>query len=927
MGSGILAKQYDPVQVEERWLEHWNQLDLFHAGQDLSRPPFCIVIPPPNVTGSLHIGHALNNTLQDILVRWKRMDGYDALWMPGTDHAGIATQNVIERQLHAEGLTRESLGREQFVARIWKWKKEVGGTIIRQLKRLGASCDWKRERFTMDEGLSRAVLEVFVRLHEDGLLYRAERQVNWCPRCETALSDIEVVHEEREGKLWHILYPFAEDPTRGVIVATTRPETMLADTAVAVNPEDERYREAMGKTLLLPLVGRRLKVIADAYVSCEFGTGALKVTPGHDPNDYEIGRRHGLQIINALDSKGNLTKKFLVDDSGAPLDSPASQYVGLDRYQARRQIVEDLREAGLLIKEEAYRHAVGHCYRCQTPIEPFLTPQWFVRMSPLAKPAIQVVEEGKVQIIPETWKNTYFEWMNNIRDWCISRQIWWGHRIPAWYCLSCNKDRMVRTVSAATSAGGGTEHITFLPDALPIVARQAPQECPQCGSSQLAQDPDVLDTWFSSALWPFSTLGWPDQTTELKRYYPTDVLVTSFDILFFWVARMIMMGLKFMGDIPFRQVYIHALVRDAEGQKMSKSGGNVIDPLVVMERTGTDAFRFTLAAFAAQGRDILLSEERIEGYRHFCNKLWNASRFTLMNLDEGEETEKLPSREEMDLPERWILSRLSAVVENTRQALEAYKFNEAAGHLYQFVWHEFCDWYLEMAKPRLAKSTSERQATQRVLQEVLDATLRLLHPFMPFITEEIWSQMPGSRQSIATAPYPKASEWIRDLEAESKMNLIMEAVGGVRTIRGEMGVPSGKKVSALIRVENEDAVQLLTAHEDPISLLAGLDRLEVGVSIRRPQGAATSVLPNMEVYVPLLGLVDFQEEKKRLEKEIRKVQSDIEFVARKLANPNFLEKAPAEIVQKEHETRQTLLDKRGRLEQALHRVMENLDIA
>ncbi|MBI3013928.1 MAG: valine--tRNA ligase [Candidatus Tectomicrobia bacterium] len=925
MGSGTPSKQYDPGPVEERWREYWNQLDLFHAGQDLSKPPFCIVIPPPNVTGSLHIGHALNNTLQDILVRWKRMDGYDALWMPGTDHAGIATQNVIERQLHSEGLSRESLGREQFVVRIWKWKQEVGGTIIRQLKRLGASCDWKRERFTMDEGLSRAVLEVFVRLHEDGLLYRAERQVNWCPRCETALSDIEVVHEEREGKLWHILYPFADDSAGGLIVATTRPETMLADTAVAVNPEDERYVGAVGKTVILPLVGRRIPVIADSYVSREFGTGALKVTPGHDPNDYEIGRRHGLPIINALDSKGNLSQKFLVDDAGKPLDSPAARYVGLDRYEARRQIVEDLREEGLLVKEEAYRHAVGHCYRCQTPIEPFLTPQWFVRMSPLAGPAIQVVEEGQVQIIPETWKNTYFEWMRNIRDWCISRQIWWGHRIPAWYCLSCNKDRLVRTYSAATSEGRGSEHITFLPDAVPIVARQAPQTCPRCGSSQIEQDPDVLDTWFSSALWPFSTLGWPEPTADLKRYYPTDVLVTSFDILFFWVARMIMMGLKFMGDIPFRQVYIHALVRDAEGQKMSKSRGNVIDPLEVMERTGTDAFRFTLAAFAAQGRDILLSEERIEGYRHFCNKLWNASRFTLMNLDGEAAAGAPPSREEMDLAERWILSRLSAVVENTRQSLDSYKFNEAAGQLYQFVWHEFCDWYLEMAKPRLAQSSPERQTSRQILQEVLDAALRLLHPFMPFITEEIWSHMPGSRQSIATAPYPKASEWVRDPEAESKMNLIMEAVGGVRTIRGEIGMPTGKRVSALIRAKDPEAVQILEAHQRSIALLAGLEKLETGVSVQRPRGAATAVLPDMEVYVPLLGLIDFQEEKQRLEKEIRKVQADLEFIARKLANPNFPDRAPADIVQKEKEAQQALLDKRGRLEQALHRVMENLE--
>ncbi|MFN3476220.1 MAG: valine--tRNA ligase, partial [Candidatus Methylomirabilales bacterium] len=745
-----MTKGYTPQGVEERWYAFWEEKGYFQADEDSPKPPYCIVIPPPNITGSLHMGHALNNTLQDVLIRFKRMEGRNVLWVPGTDHAGIATQNIIERQLREEGLTREQLGREAFLQRVWRWKEEAVGIIIAQLKRLGASCDWRRECFTMDEARKRAVLEVFVRLFEDGLLYRAERLVNWCPRCETALADIEVIHEETEGSLWFIRYPFADDPQKGLVVATTRPETMLADTAVAVNPEDERYRAFVGKRVLLPLVGRRLPVIADPYVSQAFGTGALKVTPGHDPNDFEIGRRHHLMSINAFSTKASLTEAFLIDEEGRHLENPrAARYVGKDRYEVRRMVLQDLREEGLLVKEEPHRLALGSCYRCQTTIEPYLTPQWFIRMRPLAEPAVKAVEEGRVRIIPPQWEKNYFDWMNNIRDWCISRQIWWGHRIPAWYCLRCDQAHLP-WVEGLSEPG---ERVYFIrPEAHPIVAKEKPSTCPRCGGAELIQDPDVLDTWFSSALWPFSTLGWPEKTKALQVFYPTSCLVTSFDILFFWVARMIMMGLKFMGDVPFKDVYIHALVRDAEGQKMSKSKGNVIDPLDMIDRYGADALRFTLVALAAQGRDIRLSEERFEGYRHFCNKLWNAYRFVAMHL--GSRQPPAISFQPSDLPklrlaDRWVLSRLQGTIAEVTGALEGYRFNEAASAIYQFIWHEYCDWYLEVVKPSLQPSadTEEKDRLRSVLAWVLEVSLRLLHPFMPFITEEIWQRLPHHGES------------------------------------------------------------------------------------------------------------------------------------------------------------------------------------
>jgi valyl-tRNA synthetase len=691
-----LNKAYNHQDVETKWYNFWVTSGLFAPAQDGDRS-FSIVIPPPNVTGSLHMGHALNNTLQDILCRYKRMDGYRVLWVPGTDHAGIATQNVVERQLAQKGISRAELGRDKFIDKVWQWKQEAGNTILHQLKALGVSCDWSHERFTMDEGLSLAVREAFVKLWEDKLLYRAERLINWCPRCKTALADIEVVHEESDGNLWHIRYPLADDSSQALVVATTRPETMLGDTAVAVHPDDTRYQHLIGKKIRLPITGRIVPLIADPFVDREFGTGALKITPGHDFNDFDIGERFKLEKISIFDADARIDAAAFTSrgESGAWIQ----RYGGKERFEARKLLVAELKENGFLEKTEPHKLAVGRCYRCQTPIEPYLTPQWFVDIKPLAEPALEAVRKNNIQVVPDGWRNSYFAWMENIKDWCISRQIWWGHQIPAWYCKDCDAANFI--------AAAGGEYILSR-DARPIVARQAPERCPDCGGAELVQDPDVLDTWFSSALWPFSTLGWPDETDDLKTFYPTSTLVTGFDILFFWVARMIMMGLKLRGDVPFHDVYIHALVRDEQGQKMSKSKGNVIDPLDVMKEYGTDAFRFTLAAMAAMGRDIKLAEDRISGYQNFVNKLWNASRFVRMNLAAGDQAEpeaqSILRSGNLGFAERWIRSRLARTVEEARAAIDAYRFNDYANVLYQFTWHEFCDWYIEMSKLALNSS-------------------------------------------------------------------------------------------------------------------------------------------------------------------------------------------------------------------------------
>ena len=870
----MLDPRFDPKAVEDRWYAFWEEKNFFHAEAGEARPSYSVVIPPPNVTGSLHMGHALNNTIQDILVRWKRMSGHNVCWMPGTDHAGIATQNVVERQLASEGLSRESLGREAFVERVWKWKEESGGVIINQLRRLGASCDWERERFTMDEGLSRAVREAFVRLYEEGLIYRGDYLVNWCPRCGTALADLEVEYEERDGRLWDFHYPLWEGG-EGLTITTTRPETMLGDTAVAVHPDDERYRQMVGKMLRLPLLDRRIPVIADAYVDPEFGTGALKVTPAHDPNDFEIGHRHHLEQINILTPEGK------INANGGP-------YENQDRFEARKQVLADLQALGLVKGERPYRHAVGGCYRCATVVEPYLSKQWFVRTKPLAEAGIRAVEEGRIRIIPKQWEATYFEWMHNIRDWCISRQIWWGHQIPAWY-------------------NDETGEV--------IVSREDPKD------PKLRRESDVLDTWFSSALWPFSTFGWPEKNADLDTFYPTSVLVTGFDIIFFWVARMIMAGLKFMGDVPFTDVYIHALVRDQEGQKMSKTRGNVIDPLEVIDAYGTDALRLTLTAMAAQGRDIRLSMDRIAGYRNFCNKLWNAARFTLMNMED--ELPEMPSRDRLSLSDRWILSRLNGVNRKVDKALEEYRFNDAALALYQFTWHELCDWYIEVIKPALTGGASGDGA-RAILGRVLERTLRLLHPILPYITEEIWQRLPGREgESIMIAPWPSPDPDWDDPSAEEDFGRLTEVIGGVRNIRGELNIPPGKEVRALIHVEDPVRERLLLHEAEWVKRLAKiLPDWTIGSDVSRPKTAAAAVGDGFQIFVPIGGLIDPEEEIRRLEKQLSDVAKDIGNLEKKLAMPSFLERAPAAVVEKDRNRLGDAQNREAKLRDSLSRLME-----
>ncbi|TRO79670.1 valine--tRNA ligase [Trichloromonas acetexigens] len=877
-----LPKGYEPRDVEKKWYQAWESQGCFRADEHSPKPHYSIVIPPPNVTGVLHMGHALNNTLQDILVRWKRMSGHETLWMPGTDHAGIATQNVVEKQLAAEGKDRHELGREAFVERVWQWRSESGGQIINQLKRLGASCDWERERFTMDEGLSRAVREVFVSLYEDGLIYRDNRLINWCPRCHTALSDLEVEHEDKKGNLWHLRYPVVGSD-RVLVVATTRPETMLGDTAVAVNPEDERYADLIGKTVLLPLVNREIPIIADDYVDREFGSGAVKITPAHDFNDFEVGKRHNLEFINIFDTSGN------VNENGGP-------YNGMERYAARKQVVADLEAQGLLEKIEEHGNAVGECYRCRTVIEPYMSKQWYVNVGPLAEKAIEAVKDGRTRIVPEQWEKTYYEWMYNIKDWCISRQIWWGHRIPAWYCDDC-------------------EGIT--------VAREDATVCAHCGGSRLRQETDVLDTWFSSALWPFSTMGWPENTETLKKFYPTSCLVTGFDILFFWVARMMMMGLKFMGEVPFKEVYIHALVRDAQGQKMSKSKGNVIDPLSVIDEYGTDAFRFTLAAFAAMGRDIKLSTERIAGYRNFANKLWNASRFTLMNL-EGFEPEGIdPDRLDLSPADTWILCRLAEAARETNQALADYKFNDAASVLYAFTWNSFCDWYIELVKDDLyGDDPAVKRRAQSVLFLVLESLLRLLHPLMPFITEEIWQALPGQRPTtfLVESPYPDGEGLPYAERSVAGMELIMEVIRGIRNIRGEMDVAPSKQIQAVLDCKSEASATVLRDGAGYIKTLARVGELTFGVGVERPAQAATQVAGDVEILLPLAGLINVEEEGKRLLKEIAKVEKDVELFAKKLANENFVANAPRHVLEKDRAKLAEAEEKRTILQESLKKI-------
>ncbi len=875
MEDNDLAKAYEPKEAEEEWYYYWERNNLFKANAKSDKSPFSIVIPPPNITGSLHMGHALNNTLQDILCRYKRMKGYEVLWQPGTDHAGIATQNVVEKDLASKGTDRHQIGRERFVELVWEWREKYGGMIINQLKRMGSSCDWSRERFTMDEGLYRAVREVFVRLYDENLIYRGDYIINWCPRCQTALADLEVEHEDRDSFLYYIRYPF-ENREGYLTVATTRPETLLGDTAVAVNPEDERYKDLSGYHVLLPVLNKPIPVIFDKYVDREFGTGALKITPAHDPNDFEIGNEHQLERIKVIDEGGRMNEL-------------AGPYQGMDRFQCRDKILDDLKNSDLLEKTEPYRHAVGHCYRCKTMIEPLLSKQWFVRVGPLAEEAIAAVKNGKTRIVPSNWEGVYFEWMNNIRDWCISRQIWWGHRIPAWYCQECGEV---------------------------IVAKEDPRVCIRCKSKNLQQESDVLDTWFSSALWPFSTLGWPDATDELKTFYPTSVLVTGFDILFFWVARMMMMGLHFMGDVPFRDVYIHALVKDEQGQKMSKSKGNIIDPLEVLDRFGTDAFRFTLAILAVQGRDIRLSEERIAGYRNFINKIWNAARFALMNLKDC----KPPSvhNSTLTLADRWIMARMGQIAQEVTNFLDGYKFNDAASTCYQFVWHEFCDWYLEMAKLELySKEQKRREVAQSVMQILLSGVVRLLHPFVPFITEEIWQMLPNTEGSIMVARFPQPKEFIYDEESIKEMDLLNGVITGIRNIRGEMNIPPRKYVKVVIDVKGPKEREILANNLAYITSLAKVESMDIVSDIEKPEGSATYVYGDIQVHVLLKGLINYDDERKRVNKEIKKIEHEMDLSRRKLANKDFLNQAPLRIVENVREKADLMSVKLEKLNQNL----------
>lgn len=854
-----IPKVYDPASVEKKWYEFWEKNRYFHAEPEPGKKPFSIVIPPPNITGKLHMGHALDNTLQDILIRWHRMMGDNTLWMPGYDHAGLATQIKVEEVLKKEeGKTRFDLGREEFVKRVWAWKEEYGDRIINQLKRLGISCDWERKRFTMDEGCSRAVRETFVSLFEKGLIYKGTRITNWCVNCHTALSDIEVEHEDTPGHLWYVRYPVVGEEDTYLTIATTRPETIPGDTAVAVNPEDERYAKLIGKTLRLPILNREIPVIADSYVDTKFGTGAVKITPSHDPNDYEMGLRHNLPEIVVIGKDGVMTEE-------------AGPFAGLERYECRKQIVARLKEEGYLVKIEEHSHAVGHCQRCHNIVEPLVSTQWFVKMQPLVKAAVDCVTDGRTQFVPERFTKNYTGWMENIHDWCISRQIWWGHRIPVWYCDDCGEMSASRTDL---------------------------EKCPKCGSTHIHQDEDALDTWFSSALWPFSTMGWPDNTELLKQFYPTSVLVTGYDIIFFWVARMLIMGMEFMKEIPFEKVFIHGLVRDSQGRKMSKSLGNGIDPLEVIEKYGADTLRFMLITGNTPGNDMRFYWERVEGTRNFANKIWNASRFALMNMEGYDKDAELAP---YTLADKWILSRLQDTVKDVTGLLERFELGEAGRAIYDFIWSEVCDWYIEIAKPRLynKEAAAERATAQHVLATVLVSAMKLLHPYMPFITEEIYQCLPHEAESIMISKWPVADESLVDPEAERGMNAIMDSIKAIRNMRAEVNANPGKKIPAIMLV-SEDLREVVAHNDSYIKLLGGIDNLELRpLNGEKPENAMAAVVTGIEVYLPLAGLIDVEKETQRLSKELAAMEKDLQRAGGKLNNAGFLAKAPEDVIAKE----------------------------
>jgi len=917
-----IPSRYNPKDTEDKWYKFWEENNLFAAKVDPAKKPFCIVIPPPNVTGILHMGHALNNTMQDILIRYHRLKGEESLWMPGTDHAGIATQNVVEKEIARQGLKRQDLGREKFIERVWQWKEQYGSTIIHQLKKLGASCDWQRMRFTMDDEYSQAVTEVFVRLYEKGLIYQGDYIINWCPRCQTALSDEEAPHHELQGSLYYLKYPFKDDPDEFIVVATTRPETMLGDTAVAVNPKDKRYKKVIGRTLILPLINREIKIIADSMVDMKFGTGAVKVTPAHDPDDYLLGKKHKLEFVNVMHPDGRMNEN-------------AGDYKDTERFEAREVILEDLKEKGLLEKTQPHKLSAGHCYRCHTLIEPYLSRRWFVKMKPLAKPAIAVVKKGKIKFYPKRWTKVYLNWMENIQDWCISRQIWWGHRIPVYYCKSCStlqascsklktKEIKRAACSLQPAANNGV-----------IVSRTKPEKCPTCGSTDIYQDEDVLDTWFSSWLWPFATFYWPFassklqapssklkslkpeacslQQSDLDYFYPTSVLVTAPEIIFFWVARMIMAGLEFAKDIPFKDVYIHGTVRDIEGKKMSKSLGNIIDPLEIINDYGADALRFSLISITAQGQDIFLSKERFQQGRNFANKIWNASRFILMNLEPSFIKADLCmffQKENLDIINRWILSRFYSVLKEVNKNLDTYNFNEAANLLYGFFWHEFCDWYLELIKPDI-----KNPHNQVVMYKILEKFLRIMQPFMPFITEEIWHKIKDT--SIMIGGWPHIQEQIIDKKIEKQAKSIFDIITQIRNLRSSIELKPDQKVKVCIYPHTKIREELIKANSGLIVNLAKLEALEILEKNQRPKDTISAVVQDFDVYLHFTGLLDIAAEQTKIRKkidELSKIKSAKEAI---IKSPEFVKKAPAEVVEKEKLSIKELGDSINRLEKML----------
>jgi valyl-tRNA synthetase len=884
MEDKLLDKQYNPKTVEDKWYKFWEENGFFKADPDSNKPRFCIVIPPPNITGKLHMGHALNNTLQDTVIRRKRMQGFDALWLPGTDHAGIATQAVVERELEKENIKKADIGREKFVEKVWEWRRKYGDIILLQLRRLGASCDWSRLRFTLDDGLSRAVKKVFVELYREGHIYRGEYIINWCPHCHTAISDLEVEYTEESSSLWHIKYPI-KGSKDFFVVATTRPETMLGDTAVAVHPDDERYKKHHQSKVILPIVGKEIPVITDTFVDPAFGTGAVKVTPAHDPNDYLAGKRHSLPAVVVIDTEGVMNENAL-------------HFKGMDRFKAREEIVKELQAKGLIAKIENYTHSIGRCHRCETIIEPYISTQWFLKMSGFSKEAIKVVNEGQIKFFPENNIRIYNEWMENIKDWCISRQLWWGHRIPAWFCDDCGE-------------------IT--------VTEETPEKCSACGSGNLRQESDVLDTWFSSQLWPFSTLGWPDETKDLKTYYPTSLLITAPDIIFFWVARMIMMGIKFMGDVPFREVFFNGMVRDKFGKKMTKSRGNVIDPLDIIESYGTDAMRFTLLLLSSPGADIPLDPKRMLGYKSFMNKIWNSTRFALMHLDETVLDTKYEIGD-LSLINRWIKARTNHVVREVNEALDGYRFHEAANAAYHFVWHQFCDWYIEAIKPILfseeKENEKEKAVTKRVLYETIDTIIRLMHPMIPFITEEIWQKIPGSGETIMLAKYPEADSNLENLVAD-EMDRLMEVIVKIRNMRSELSIPLGEKVDIQIYTKSDVDRAFIDNYKIEIQTLAKVKEIGFTDKLEPADDVAHSPVAGFDLMINYKKFVDVEKEIERITREMARLEKEITLNEGKLNNESFLMKAPAAVVEQVKTDYRELSEKYKKLEKNLKTLQEN----